>query len=233
MSDAEALSALETLSSCGRYARWLFDLAEPYLGERVVEAGAGLGTQSRLLAEEGVRRVMLTDADPARVKHLEEMFASHRHVSVREWRLPEPFGAPEFKPDTFVAWNVLEHVDDDTGALDEMFEVLPRGGRVVIFSPAGRFLMSEMDRRMGHFRRYARGELSAKARFAGFEPITERRVNLLGVVGWFLNAHILAKRELPAGQSRAFDLLVPLLRLWEDRLPVPAGLSVLMAAAKP
>jgi len=233
MSDAEALSALETLTSCGRYARWLFDLAEPYLGERVVEAGAGLGTQSRLLADEGVRRVMVTDADPARVKLLEKMFASHPHVTACEWRLPEPFPKPDFRPDTFVAWNVLEHVDDDTGALDEIFEVLPPGGRVVIFAPAGRFLMSEMDRCMGHFRRYALGELSAKARFAGFEPIVERRVNLVGVGGWFLNAHILRTRELPAGQSRAFDLLVPFLRLWEDRLPVPAGLSVLMAARKP
>ena len=232
MSDGEALSALETLASCGRYARWLFDLAYPFLGARVVEAGAGLGTQSHLLAEEGVRRVMVTDADPARVELLERTFSGHRHVTAREWRLPEPFPDPDFKPDTFVAWNVLEHVDDDTGALDEMHEALPRGGRVVIFSPAGRFLMSEMDRRMGHFRRYARGELSAKARVAGFEPLVERRVNLVGVAGWFLNGHVLRKRELPAGQSRAFDLIVPLVRVWEDRLPVPVGLSVLMAAEK-
>ncbi len=232
MSDVEALSALETLASCGRYARWLFDLAYPFLGGRVVEAGAGIGTQSRLLAEEGVRRVLLTDADAARVRILSETFAGHPHVTACQWRLPEPFPAPEFKPDTFVAWNVLEHVDDDTGALDEMFEALPRGGRVVVFSPAGRFLMSGMDRRMGHYRRYARGELSAKAAVAGFKPLVERQVNLVGVAGWFLNAHILAQRALPAGQSRAFDLLVPLLRLWEDRLPVPFGLSVFMAAEK-
>ncbi len=233
MSDTEALSALETLASCGRYARWLYDLAEPFLGRRVVEAGAGLGTQSRLLAEEGVRRIMVTDADPARVVALAETFAGHPHVTTAEWRLPEPFPAPAFKPDTFVAWNVLEHVEDDTGALGRMYEVLPPGGRVVIFSPAGRSLMSGMDRRMGHFRRYERGELSAKARAAGLKPITERRVNAAGVPGWFLNAHILRKRELPAGQSRAFDLIVPLLRLWEDRLPIPFGLSVLMAARKP
>ena len=55
---------------------------------------------------------------------------------------------------------------------------------------------------------------------------------VVGVAAWFLNGHILQKRELPAGQSRAFDLLVPLLRLWEDRLPIPVGLSVLMVAEK-
>jgi SAM-dependent methyltransferase len=149
------------------------------------------------------------------------------------WQLPEPFESEGFAPDTFVMWNVLEHVGDDVRALAEMERALAPGGRVVIFSPAGRSMMSAMDSRMGHFRRYGRRELSRKARAAGLVPVVERQVNLVGALGWWVNARFLARRELPRGQSRLFDLLVPLLRLWEDRLPVPWGLSVLFVAEKP
>jgi hypothetical protein len=128
---------------------------------------------------------------------------------------------------------VLEHVEDDTQALARMAEALEPGGKVVMFCPAGPRLFSALDRGMGHFRRYARRELTRKARAAGLEPVLERRANLAGAVGWFVTAKLLARTELPGGPSRLFDLLVPVFRLWEDRLQIPWGLSVLFVAEKP
>ena len=244
MAVGTALSALDTLARCGRYARWLYDLAAPHLGRSVVEVGAGLGTQSRVMLEAPEaerRRFLLTDSDPARVKSLLSVFkgrfASRSNMQTAVWSLPDPFPSPktrgrEFGPDTFVGWNVLEHVEDDTRALAEMGRALQPGGKVVMLCPAGPGLMSALDRRMGHFRRYARRELPRKAARAGLEPVLERRVNMAGAVGWFAAAKLLARKRLPETPSRLFDLLVPVFRLWEDRLPVPWGSSVLFVAEK-
>ena len=246
MSANNALSALDVLAHCGRYAGWLCDLAAPYLGRRIVEVGAALGTQSRVMLDavrsdspfgesmgSELKEFLLTDADRARVKVLEQRFASRSNVRVKSWTLPRPFPFKDFRPDTFVGWNVLEHVEDDVRALREMRAALEPGGRVVVLAPAGPGLMSALDSAVGHFRRYARRELSRKARAAGLEPVKERTVNLAGAIGWFVTAKLFRRTELPEGPSRLFDLLVPVLRLWEDRLPIPWGLSVLFVAERP
>lgn len=235
-----ALCALDVLTRCGRYAGWLCDLARPHLGKRIVELGAGLGTQSQVMLDSPgseLKEFLLTDSDPARVKALKQRFGPRSNVRAATWTLPEPFpfldGRDEFRPDTFVGWNVLEHIEDDVRALREMREALEPGGRIVVFSPAGPGLMSALDSAVGHFRRYARRELARKAFSAGLEPVIERTVNLAGAIGWFVTAKIFARAELPEGPSRLFDLLVPAFRLWEDRLPIPWGLSLLFVAQKP
>jgi len=233
MAEDAGRDALSLLASCGRYARWLHDLARPHLKSRVVEVGAGIGTQSALLVgDPAAHHVLLTDADPGRVEALARMFASNERVEAAPWRLPEPFPSRAFEPESFVLWNVLEHVEDDEAALREMARALPTGGTVVVFAPAGRGLMGAFDRRIGHHRRYGRRELSSKARRAGLEPVVEKTVNLAGGLGWFVSLKFMGARALGGGKARVFDRLVPLFRLWEDRLPVPFGSSVLMAARR-
>jgi SAM-dependent methyltransferase len=238
--------ALDILARCGRYARWLYDLAAPHLGRRVVEVGAGLGTQSAVMldaaksppaAAGGGREFLLTDSDPSHVGTLAQRFASRPNVRAVEWALPEPFpsavASDEFRPDTVVGWNVLEHIEDDTRALAEMREALEPGGKVIMFCPAGPGLFGPLDRALRHFRRYARRDLTRKARAAGLVTVLERRVNLAGAVGWLVTVKLFARTDLPEGRSRLFDALVPLFRLWEDRLPIPWGLSVLFVGQKP
>jgi SAM-dependent methyltransferase len=65
--------------------------------------------------------------------------------------------------------NVLEHIEDDVRALMEIRSKMPKGGKIAIYVPALPILFSDMDRRVGHFRRYRKRELLAKVRAAGFD----------------------------------------------------------------
>ncbi len=79
-----------------------------------------------------------------------------------------PFDA-EF--DVVCAFDVLEHVEEDTAALAEMFRAVKPGGGVIISVPQHPWLWSAGDAYSHHKRRYRRAELVAKVRAAGFVPV--------------------------------------------------------------
>ena len=47
--------------------------------------------------------------------------------------------------------NVLEHIEDDSAVLKELFDSLVKGGVIGIYVPAHPFLYSTMDKEIGHF----------------------------------------------------------------------------------
>lgn len=65
--------------------------------------------------------------------------------------------------------NVLEHIEDDVQALRSIRERLKQGGKIAIYVPALPILFSDLDRHVGHFRRYEKKELIHKVKLAGYE----------------------------------------------------------------
>ncbi len=108
--------------------------------------------------------------------------------------------------DAIVSANLLEHVPDDRGALGEMARVLRPGGRAVVVVPAGPSTYDYYDRFLGHERRYARGELAAKARAAGLEVLEEVPIGgLLYVPFWLVkrrNRLLYRRLQGPALEQR-------------------------------
>ena len=70
--------------------------------------------------------------------------------------------------DAIGAYDVLEHIDDDAAALRSLHRALRPGGIAVLSVPQHRWLWSRQDVAAHHVRRYARGELEARLRDAGF-----------------------------------------------------------------
>jgi SAM-dependent methyltransferase len=81
--------------------------------------------------------------------------------------------------DAVVSANLLEHVPDDRGALQEFARVLRSGGRAVIVVPAGPRTYDYYDRFLGHERRYARHELARKCAAVGLEVLQDTYVGSL------------------------------------------------------
>lgn len=71
--------------------------------------------------------------------------------------------------DFVIASDLLEHIEDDVIAIQQMHRVLKKGGFLIITVPAHKFLWSEHDEALGHRRRYTRNELLTKLKTAGFE----------------------------------------------------------------
>ena len=76
--------------------------------------------------------------------------------------------------------NVLEHIEDDMGALNDIYRSLMKNGRLGIFVPANQILYSKLDEKLGHFRRYKKSEIVQKVEFSGFKVDSCHYVDCLG-----------------------------------------------------
>lgn len=82
--------------------------------------------------------------------------------------LPEKLPYPEKSFDLIVMLDVLEHIEDDVGALHRVLRLLKPGGVLVITVPALKWLWSSHDERHHHKRRYHRGPLRRMFTRLGF-----------------------------------------------------------------
>ena len=90
-----------------------------------------------------------------------------------------PFGPDEF--DLLLACDVLEHVEDDTGALVELRRVASPGGMLLITVPAYHWLWTEHDVQLHHVRRYTLRRLRARVREAGWDLVHSTYFNSIAL----------------------------------------------------
>lgn len=216
---------LEGLSAAVNYRNWICDLASPHLGPRPVEIGSGNGDYAEALSDRG-HRIVASEAEPSRRAILERRFAEDGRVDVRDIHLPL---GPKDRRDEFTgaaAINVLEHIEDDEGALRSMAELVEPGGKIVLFVPAFPIAMSRFDQEVGHYRRYRLGGLVDVMRRAGLRDVDAHYVNLPGLIAWILLMRLARQRPGEGFALRVFEALVPLLRRIEDRWRPPFGQSL-------
>jgi SAM-dependent methyltransferase len=71
--------------------------------------------------------------------------------------------------DLVMSFEVIEHLQDDIGAMREWREYLKPGGRIIISTPAHPSRWNAADEWAGHVRRYRRDQLVEAVEKAGFE----------------------------------------------------------------
>jgi SAM-dependent methyltransferase len=71
--------------------------------------------------------------------------------------------------DLVMSFEVIEHLQDDVGAMREWRQYLKPGGRLIISVPAHQDRWNAADEWAGHVRRYERGQLVRAVEAAGFK----------------------------------------------------------------
>lgn len=211
---------LERLNQAPRFTRWMADVVRPYVGDRVLEIGAGIGNMSVHLMPRTV--YWATDVNTQYLEYLETMRATRPYMRVaytdgaKEDSFP---GGQAF--DTVVCLNVVEHVEDDLGTLRNILHALDDGGRAIVLVPCGPELYGSLDEVLGHCRRYTQEQLVKVAQQAGFRVERVLKFNRPGVVAWWLNGRVLHRKTFGLGQIRILNILTPIFRLLDSWLPLP------------
>jgi 2-polyprenyl-3-methyl-5-hydroxy-6-metoxy-1,4-benzoquinol methylase len=233
--DEAILDDLGDLAQAKRLCAWMFDTFRAHVpGSRVLEVGAGIGTFTQLMLDEGAREVLAVEPDQLCASVLDQTFAGDDRVRVSTESLPEA-PAVQAEAGTFdlaVCQNVLEHIGDDRGAVQAMADALRPGGHLVLLVPAGPWLFGGLDDAYGHWRRYTAAELADVLVRSGLDVVSLQPLNTLGIAGWWTKNRRpgarVGKRSL-----QAYEALVGLWRPIEERLRPPIGLSLVGIARKP
>lgn len=224
---------LHSLSSARRLNNWMVKTIQAFLGARILEVGSGIGSISRLLPHG--ERLTLSDLDPLYLRMLRQAFRNYREVDVVKLDLTEDgdFNKDHLKAqyDTIVCLNVLEHIEDDIAALRRMSTLLSAGGRVIVLVPQYDWLMCNLDREAGHYRRYTKKRLASSFQEAGISIERIIDFNFWGLIGWSISARLLGRTKFGRIQLKVFDLLVPFMKQLEKICRLP-GLSIIAIGRK-
>ena len=162
-----------------------------------------------------------TDCDSGYLARLRSRFGSRPNVVVRRCDAEDAgdFRALRRQFASAICANVLEHVDDDIGALRNIHSVLQSGGTVVVLVPHDPAIYGSFDRVLQHRRRYTKAELREKMEQAGFDIRGIFEFNRVTRPGWIVNACVLKRESFGQVQLWIFDRLIWLWRRVDARLP--------------
>ncbi len=224
---------LERVSVLSHYNRWTYEKMKPCLGTRVLEIGSGIGTISHYLVSKG-REVLLTDIEETYTRVLKDRYIGNPHVKVLQMDIQNVCQhVPDESVDTVVGVNVMEHIQDDDLLIANLKKIIRTGGSLFILVPAHMALYGQLDKKIGHFRRYSKAELSEKLQKQGLKVEKIEYMNFLSAIGWFITYKIFRSKKMPKNQLRLLNLIIPSIAFIEKFVRFPFGLSVIAIARKP
>lgn len=221
---------LQHLGEADHFNRWVYSKFADFLQGPILELGCGTGNFTQLIAESG-HQVTGVDIQDSFVKVARERLASFENAEIllgdiRSLGMDRIF-------ETVILLDVLEHIQDDVALLRSFQRLLKPNGRLILKVPAIPSLYSEMDRSIGHYRRYNRSGLSATLNAAGYRNTNLVAINSIGILGWWLNGRVLRRATPPSGQVSAFNKILPIATIVEEKLRLPFGLSLISISQAP
>jgi SAM-dependent methyltransferase len=222
---------LEAMSFAVNYHRWIIEEFKPFLGASVAEVGAGTGNFTQMLLEHTKNidcfepsenmfpRLVKTVGDNSKISTYQSYFGDAQNLQSKTY-------------DSVIYVNVLEHVEDHKTELKIIRNALSANGHALIFVPALSWLFSDLDRQVGHFRRYHKKPLSELVKDAGLEIVTIKYFDFAGILPWYI-AFVLMGKSISGGNVNAYDrLVVPIMKRLENIIEAPIGKNLLLVAKK-
>jgi SAM-dependent methyltransferase len=227
-------SELDLFAAAHNWKAYWTEQLRPFIQGDVLEVGAGIGSNVRFFSGVDAGRWICLEPDPELVEKLKSSLAAIE-------RSPQPeaicatLSAFEERPqfDSILYIDVLEHILDDRGELEQAALRLRPGGHLVVLSPAHQSLYSPFDAAIGHHRRYDRSML------LGISPpgLELERMRYLDSVGMALSAAntLMLKQSMPtASQLGVWNRwVIPPSRVLDKCIGYTAGKTIIAIWRKP
>jgi len=217
------------------YYTWIYELFAEHLKNRIADIGCGKGFMLKKIHEQGNYEILLgIDGSLENITNnvlcdtqSDSIVLLHRSIDTYSFA-----DLADYKKDTVILMDVLEHIEDDRSLLECLYRVLMPQSKVIIKVPAVKCLYGPLDVASGHFRRYSKKELKTKAQEEGFKTLKLRYMNTAGVIVYslknkFQKKNITFSQTFTSKKLKTLNNLIPYLRLVDAFTPCPFGLSLI------
>src|SRR5258705_479578 len=159
---------LSELEYARRFNYWMGKTLRPFIGDRVLEIGAGIGTLTNQFIPREL--YLASDINPHYIRYLQSYSYGkpYLHVLDVDAGQSEDFTGLAEKFDTAVMISVREHVPDEGLALRNLWSALEPGGRALILVPQHPTLYGTLDEALQHRERYTPAKLESALKEANF-----------------------------------------------------------------
>lgn len=139
-----------------------------HTNSKIIEIGAGTGNVSRYLEKNGYKNISVGEMHLNGLKYAQ----SYGIEDCYQFNLLDTPFENEF--DAVCMFDVLEHIPDDSLALQNVHKMLKDDGKIILTVPSHMWLWNRDDAIAGHKIRYIKKELVKKLEQNGFEVLSAR-----------------------------------------------------------
>lgn len=217
------------------YSKWIYSIIKPYIQNRILEIGSGIGTMIKNYDDN--KFLIASDVNDNYLKIIREKYINKKklkiiYLDITKIDKSTLKNLKKMNIDTVICINVLEHIRKDQLAIGNIYSVLPNAGRIIIFIPSCPKIYGSLDIAFGHFRRYSKNNITDKLLQSKFKIEYIRYFNFLGIIWWFIAGKILKIRNLPKNTGLLLKIVVSIMQKIESMINPPLGQSLIIVGKK-
>lgn len=233
--DFEGEETLKAISQAKQFNKWMYDSIEKHCHGKILEIGSGIGNISEFFIKNN-KSITLSDIREQYRSYLRESEITRMvqtiDIDIVKDEFEKAYSDHIGQFDTVFALNVVEHIENDKKAIDNMLKLLKKDGTMIILVPAYQSLYNGFDEELMHYRRYNKESIKKLISNDISSIIEIRFFNFMGIWGWFLVGNIMKKRIIPSTDMRIYNRLVPAFRIVDKLVMKKVGLSVIAVLKK-
>tara|TARA_X000000950_G_scaffold237516_1_gene289106 strand:- start:2792 stop:3478 length:687 start_codon:yes stop_codon:yes gene_type:complete len=185
-------TATERFDNAFFHINYCLSFFKKYIKGNILEVGAGCGSFTKNYYNSQIENLILTEKDQKNINDLKKRFKKEKNINILNSSIEEV----NEQCDTIIYLHVLEHIRDDIKELENAKKKLANNGHLIIMVPAHQKIFSNLDKAVGHFRRYEK-EFFDKD-FNSLKLVNFKYLDSMGYILYFLNRIFFKNETFPS-----------------------------------
>lgn len=185
-------TATERFDNANFHIKYCLLSLKKFISGNIIEIGAGCGSFTRNYYNTKIKSIVLTEVDIKNINELKIKFSNDANIRISNSSIENI----KQKFDTILYFHVLEHIKDDIREIKNAVKKLNTGGHIIIMVPAHQKVYGNLDKAVGHFRRYEKDFF--KNNLFGLELVNFKYLDAMGYILYNLNRIFFKKEKFPS-----------------------------------